>query len=953
VTDVETGAPILSARVTVKGTNVGTYTGSDGRFTMNVPDGAITLDVRRIGYQPATQPVTADQNEVEIKLKADVLQLSQEVITGQATTVAKKNLATDVAVVNSADLTRTQSPTIENALQGKVPGAIITANSGAPGGGLQVRMRGVTSIFGNSDPLYVVDGLPVSNTTIQNGLNGITGSAGGVNSSSQDNGVNRIADLNPEDIASIEVLKGSSAAAIYGSQAANGVIVITTKRGQAGKPRFSFLQRLGTSEQSHKLGLRHFTLDEAYAYAGADLAPDKRTMDSAAVKANYDSCNGYCDFEDEVYGQHSLSYESSLNVSGGNDNTQYFISGLAKHENGIQIGTGASFQSLRANLNQLFGSKLELQVSTNFVHNLTRRGISNNDNVNITPYFVFGATPSFFDLRPKNGIYPKNPFLSNSSNPLQTVALVQTPEETYHFLGSVTAGYTFFNSETQNLKATLQLGLDQYTDRSNIYSPPALYWEPADGFPGTSTDQAATETRAPVALSLAHKYTPTSGSYSFTTSAGVRRGYDDLNTTNVVAQNLLGDQQNINRGAVVSAFQNRQNVRTLAFYGQEEVLLFNDRLYLSAGILGQRSTNNADVNKLYYFPKASASYRWAKLGPFDEFKLRFAYGETGNEPLYGQKFTALTGSVYDGLNAATIQGNVADPNLHPEREREFEGGIDLGLFNSRVALSATAYQKNNTDLLLQAQLATSTGYARRVFNGGEIRNRGIEASLQGFPIQAQSVTWLSRVTFSKNQGKVISIPVPAFTAPNAFAAIYGLGRIQAGESPSAVWGFNSDGVLAPLGDYEPDFVMGFSNEFTVGPVRLYGLFDWRHGGSVVNITQNLFDLFGTSPDQAAAAKRLDEFNNGITAYTQDASFVKLREVTLSYQLPASLVQRAFGARVSGVRAELSGRNLVTWTPYDGLDPEVSNFGNQNINRGQDLAPYPPTRSYMFTLAVDF
>jgi TonB-linked SusC/RagA family outer membrane protein len=951
VTDAETGVPVVSARVLVRGTAIGTYTSAEGRFTLNVPSGPVTLDIRRIGYQPTSVSVAADQTEVAVTVKADVLRLGEQVITGQATTISRRNLPNDVAVVSSKDVTEVHAQTLENALQGKVAGAVITANSGAPGGGLQVRMRGVTSIFGNSQPLYVIDGVPVSNAVIQNGLNAVTQSAGGLNSSNQDNGVNRIADLNPADIENIEILKGPSAAAIYGSQAANGVVIITTKRGAPGETRFSLTQRLGTHTISNKLGLRRFTLPEAITFADACCG-----IDSSLVKQWFQDGGGFHDFEQELYGDHSLSYETNLSLSGGTDKTQFYVAGLAQHDNGIMIGTGYDKQALRANLTQLVGSKLQVKVNTNLIHTLTKRGISNNDNVNITPYFVFAATPSFFDFRPKNGVYPQNPFLGSATNPLQTAALFQLPEDVFRFIGSVNASYTFFDTDRQNLRATLDMGIDHYTDKANLYAPAALYWEPADGLPGTTGDLTATETQAPVALTVAHRYTPSSNAFTATTSIGLRSGYDYLQTTNVVTQDLLAGQQNVDRGSAVNVFENRQDVRTLAWFGQEELLLLGDRLYLSGGVLAQRSTNNAHVNRFYYFPKVAASYRWPTLGPFEELKLRAAYGETGNEPLYGDKFTNLVGVTYTGLNGVAIGGTLADPNLRPEREREIELGVDAGLFQSRVALSATYYQKNNTDLLLRATLAPSTGYGVRVFNGGEIRNRGVEAAISGYPVQARNLSWLSRVTFSKNVGKVLSLPasVPAFRPPNSFGFAYGSGFIEPGHSPSQIYGRDSTGTLRQMGDYEPDFVMGFSNELTVGRLRVYGLVDWRHGGDVVNITQNVFDEIGTAPDVAASAERLRRFHTlHESVYIQDASFVKLREVTLSYQLPAALVQRVFGSQVNNMRLELSGRNLATWTSYPGLDPEVSNFGNQNINRSQDLAPYPPSRSYFFTLAVDF
>src|SRR5581483_1164090 len=323
-----------------------------------------------------------------------------------------------------------------------------------------------------------------------------------------------------------------------------------------------------------------------------------------------------------------------LSLSGGTDKTQFYVAGLAQHDNGIMIGTGYDKQALRANLTQLVGSKLQVKVNTNLIHTLTKRGISNNDNVNITPYFVFAATPSFFDFRPKNGVYPKNPFLGSATNPLQTAALFQLPEDVFRFIVSVNASYTFFDTDRQNLRATLDMGIDHYTDKANLYAPAALYWEPADGLPGTTGDLTATETQAPVALTVAHRYTPSSNAFTATTSIGLRSGYDYLQTTNVVTQDLLAGQQNVDRGSAVNVFENRQDVRTLAWFGQEELLLFGDRLYLSGGVLAQRSTNNAHVNRFYYFPKVAASYRWPTLGPFEELKLRAAYGETGNEPLY-------------------------------------------------------------------------------------------------------------------------------------------------------------------------------------------------------------------------------------------------------------------------------------------------------------------------------
>jgi TonB-linked SusC/RagA family outer membrane protein len=968
VTDLDTGQPIAGVQISAARTGVSIVSGPDGRFQLTAPEGALTLNARRVGYRSATLAVEAGEAEVNIGLRATAIELNELVVTGQATSVSRANLANDVTSVSGEDVTRVHSETIESALQGKVPGTTITANSGAPGGGLQIRMRGVTSIFGNSQPLFVVDGVLIANTVIQNGLNAVSQSAGGLASSNQDNGVERIADLVPEDIANIEILKGPSAAAIYGSSAANGVIVITTKHGTPGPTRFSVSQGFGTSELSHEIGERHFTQAGAIAYAAAccGIGPSTATQ-------MYQASGGFQDFEQQVFGDKSLSYHTNMSISGGSERTQYFFNGLSQHDNGIMFGTGYDKQGLRTNITTLVGSKLQVQANVDFVHDLTKRGFTNNDNVGVTPYFIMSFTPSFFSFQPYasaaacatalgaggcSGRYPLDPFAGPPfTNVIQTLDQFSLPEDVFRYQGSVNATYSILSTPEHTLKATLTTGLDNYSYKANIYAPASLIWQQATGVPGLASDLTQTETQTTVALTLAHSYAPASNALSATTSAGVRSGFDNVRNNNTVTQNLLANQQNVNLGTAVSVFETRQQTRTVALFGQEELLLLNQRLYVSAGVVGQKSTNNADVTKIFAFPKAAASYHWPTLGIFDDVKVRAAFGETGNDPLYGQKFTALLGQTYTGQNSVALQGQLSDPDLRPERERELEGGIEAGLFNSRVSISATVYQKNITDLLLQAALAPSTGYAVHVFNGGELRNRGIEATLLGYPVRNKDVTWSARVSFSRNTGTVVSLPTgvtPGFNPPNFFAFAYGAGRIQVGQPPSQIYGFDTTtGKLHQLGDYEPAFQMGFSSELTYNRFRLFALVDWRHGNAVVNLTQNGYDIAGLAPDSAAAAERLKLFFTGYSPYVQDASFVKLREITLSYQLPDDLVKSVFGGRVSAVRADVSGRNLVTWTPYWGADPEVSNFGNQNINRGQDVTPYPPSRSFFFTLGVDF
>jgi TonB-dependent SusC/RagA subfamily outer membrane receptor len=312
----------------------------------------VTLRFRRLGYRSVDRALTPDIAEVNVSLERDVLQLETQVVTGEATSVARRNVANDVAVVSAQDLERAPTPTIENALQGKVAGAYIQANSGAPGGGMQVQLRGVTTINASVDPLYVIDGVIVSNEAIAPNTNAITEASGGANPSlTQDNAVNRIADLNPADIERIEILKGASASAIYGSKAANGVVIITTKQGVAGRPQFNVTQRLGTSDLANKFGSRNWTLEDATATFGPEVAPMVQ--------------NGTTDFEEELFGENPLSYETDISVRGGSNTTRYFVSGLVKEDGGIMEGTGYKKQSLRLNLTQNFGSRITANVGTN------------------------------------------------------------------------------------------------------------------------------------------------------------------------------------------------------------------------------------------------------------------------------------------------------------------------------------------------------------------------------------------------------------------------------------------------------------------------------------------------------------------------------------------------------------------------------------------------------------
>ena len=935
-----TSAPVAGASVTVVGTPIGAVTNDQGDFTLTAPASPITLLIRSVGYRSRQMPVAAEVSTVTVTLEQDVFNLEAVVITGQATGVAQRSLANAVTTVAGDEVNRAPSQTLESALQGKIPGALIQMNSGAPGGGGQINLRGVTTINAGVDPLIVLDGMVIANDAIASNINAITAAAAGGNASNQDNSVNRIADLNPNDIQSIEVLKGASAAAIYGGQAANGVIIINTRHGQPGRPRFSITQRFGTVSVANSLGSRAFAnATEAVAAWGP----------TAAQFCTATSCP-FFDNQAALYGEHPLNVETDASVTGGNDQTTYFLSGLVRKDGGIAPHSGYQKQALRANLDQVLGSRFKVAVNLNAIHSLSNRAISNNDNTGTSPYFVFSETPSFVDMQPVNGVYPANPFAP--SNPLQTVAELRNAEDVWRILGSSTAKVDAVTTGTQRLQFTLTGGLDFFSQRNDILSPADLQFEPQDGQPGTVVLGKATDLRLNLVGSVVHTYSPASNAFQATTSAGFQYEKRDLNETNIVGRTLALGLQNVSQAASVSSTQSEQPVKNLGLYAQEELFALQQRLLLTAGFRTDRSSVNGDPDHYYFYPKAAASYRFVQpTGGVDEVKLRAAWGQTGNPPLFGARFVLDSTSATGGRVGQYRPLQLGDTAITPERNTEIEAGFDVAVGNQFATIGVTVYQKTVTDLLLQQSVAGSTGYQFRVFNGAgaKLRNRGIEVALGVSPVRTSDVNWILRSTFYLNRSNIDSLPVPAFNT-GGFATNLGAFRIEQGKSATQIIG--SDGVD---GDANPDFQMSFSSDLAYKRFSLGFLWDWKHGGDIINLTQLLYDGAGNSADQ------VPDGNDRITAwaskpiqqthvYVQDGSYLKLREVNLAYDLPPEIPQH-LGMRTA--RISFSGRNLLRFTPYKGLDPEVSNFGNQAIARNIDVAPFPPSRSFFFSIDMGF
>jgi TonB-linked SusC/RagA family outer membrane protein len=950
VTMAGTGTPLADATVSVVGTTVATRTGPNGTFRLSAPTGAVTVAARAIGYLRATAEVAAGRDTVSFALERDVLHLEGVVVTGAATTVERRSATTAVANVSGEELNRVAAPTISNALVGKVSGVNLQSNSGAPGGGIQMQIRGNNTILGSFDPLYVVDGVIYSNETIASGRGEISDAAF---ATAEDDNVSRVADINPANIESIEILKGAAASSIYGSKAANGVVIIKTKRGQAGTPHVNLTQRFGQFSLSNKLESRHWTREEAVAKYGDQVG---HWFDANPTP--------YYNHYDEVFDNGELSYETAVDVTGGSEATRYFIGGTWKHDGGIEPNTGFDRQNLRVNVDQDFGDKVALKVSTVFNRAEHDRGWNNNCNNFACHGYAFAYTPSFVNLnaRDANGNFLQ-PDWGIQANSIQTTELAVNHEQTNRFTGGATLDYDAINTGEHTLRLVAGGGIDAFQQNNSLWTPNELFFEANQTLPGTAIEGDGLSRFYNWNLSAIHNYAPSGHGWSLNTSAGMQYEDRQLKTSRITTTNLVPGQRNVGQGTQTTGTENLTQERTIALYAQEEVRLLDELLLLQAGLRAERSSVNGDIDKYNVFPKISGSYRILNvLGEGSEIKPRIAYGETGNLPSFGQKFTLLGTPQLGGLTGFVVAGDAGSLAVEPERVKEVEVGIDGLAMDGRLTWELTAFNRNTTNLLLERVPAPSTGFSSQVFNGGKIENRGFEAGIGVTPVERTDLLWVTRGTFTAYTSEVKDLAgLPSFRPPLSGFGGLGVTFIEVGKPLTQIIGraFDANGertaTNVQIGNTAPDFRIGFVNNVTYKAFSFNAVLDYQKGGDIINLTQFLYDDSQNSADYGSPAweYRMKGYDEGVmTPYIEDATFLKVRELSVGVQLPVSWVART-GVGIDNARLSLTGRNLLTWSKYSGLDPEVANLGSAAIRNNLDVASYPPSRSFFLDITVGF
>ncbi len=945
VTDGSTSSPLPGANVIIKGTSTGTTSDFDGNYSIKAEGFPVTLEFSSLGFETIEKVVTSAQ-AVNVTLQESATSLDEVVVTGLGTSVKRSNLANAVSTVSAEQLVgSTGQTTVDGALYGKLTGVNIVSSSGAPGGGIAMRLRGISSINGNNQPLFIVDGVYISNVEIPSGLRG----ASGANRGNEENSSNRLADIDPNDIENIEVLKGASAAAIYGTRANAGVVIITTKRGKNGKTNFKFGQDVGTTRIANPLGMREWNAANVESTFGAgEVAAFNQAI------AN----GGLIDYEDEIYGETGIISETKISADGGNDKTKFYVGTSFRDEEGIIRNTGYKRLSVKANIDHKISDVFSFGLSSNYVRSTSSRSFTGNENEGGLSFgYTLAFTRPWVDLNPDaQGNYPNNP--NYSGNPLFVRDNATNEDLNNRFIQGLKLTTNLFRGDYDRLKVVSNFGVDYLSNQTDVYVPETHQGQIASGQNGFIAVGKNGFTNFNSQIIGVWNHDTNSGDFSLTTQAGLTYLDQVADLVLTTATGLIPNQTNLGQGANQSVGQTTRQVREFGYFGQFEGN-YKDQFIATVGYRLDKSSLNGDPNKFYGFPKASLAMNlnnfdfWGESETFNQFKIRAAYGETGSSPAFGSIFTSLNQVSIGGNGGSSVSGSRGNANIEPETSAEFEVGFDARLLNA-VNLEATYYNRNVTDLILSRSLPASSGFGFETNNLADLQNTGLEISLNVDAFDKENFKWNTGIQYWFNDSEITRLDVPAFAQPGAgFGLGLGTFYIEEGKPVTQLAG-TVNGVATQVGDAAPDFQITFNNQFTLfKQIDLSFLLHMKEGGDNLNLTKLLTDLGGTTTDLDTPAGQ-DRAGQGFVAtrFIEDASYLRLREASIYYRFPKKIVS-SWGGVVDNVKLGFSGRNLFTITDYSGYDPEVSTNGSQGLSSGLDVTPFPSSRQFYFHLNVKF
>jgi len=940
-----TGQGLPGVNIQIKGTDQGTASDFDGNYELNASMGDV-LEFTFVGF--STKQITVDSETLDVILSEDLLQLDEVIVTGSSIGVNKRTLGNSISTLKSEDITDGASTQIDQAISGKVTGALVQQNSGDPAGGISIRLRGASTITGSSDPLYIVDGIIVNNSSNQ--LVDLGGTS-----------QNRLVDINPNDVDRIEILKGAAAAAIYGSRASNGVVQIFTKKGKSGKTKFNF----STSVKVNKLRKE---IDYNTAPLAWENPFDNTNLNTVPVtRYNYQD-----DFFDTGFGT-----ENYLSMSGGNERTSYYISGSQLDNEGIIKNTDFKRYGLKVNVKQKATDWLDVNASLNY----TRSKSSDipNGGINSAYGAITGYVFSENSVNPEpneSGVYPVTSLLVPRTNPLEAVNRFDFSQKVNRVISSL----GFDAKITEHLSANYTLGLDYFNQSATGYIPVNNTSPNGDGF---SQRSDLNNFQYNSDLNFSYKF-DINESITSTTILGGSWQYQETDVVSISATGLPPIVETASSGSIVNQGESRSQI---SFWGGflQQSFSFKNKLYVNGAIRMDGASTFGEDERNQLYAKASLSYIvseeefWRNTfgDTFNIFKLRTSWGQAGN--LTGlsafQRYTVLNPSAINGSVSLIPSAAQGDENIAPERQDEFEIGFDAGFFTNRLGLEFTYYKQKVTDLLLPRELSPSTGFATRIENVGNLENKGFEILLRGVPIRNDNFSWDITATYSKNENVVTKVAGGGqFALPGSFATNYVIEGESLGVFYRQFYAREADGSISlddngypfrgttpegnsskVIGDPNPDWFGSLTNEFSYKNFSLRIQFDAVQGFDVFNWNRRLMDnvIFGGGQNvgEELLGNQLKGYGraqaNIFEEFVEDGSFVKLRELAFNYKLIEPFKS------VDAITFSLIGRNLYSWDDYSGWDPEINTPGQSNGVRGFDFAGVPIPKTYQLGINVSF
>ncbi len=1029
VTD-EDGLALPGAAVFEKGTSNGTVTDVDGNFSLTVEEGA-TLVISFLGY--ADQEVLVlGQTSIAIQMRESASALDEVVVTGYGRQV-KRDITGSVATLSARQIQDIPVTSFENAIHGQMAGVQVSETSGEPGAGPSIRIRGIGSISAGNEPLYVIDGFPLSKN-VDLGIQGdnFRRGEGRFRPPTQ----NPLGTLSPGDIESIQVLKDAASAAIYGSRGSNGVILITTKKGKrTGKPQVSYDAYVGAQSVANKIELMNAAELTEYVVEATNTAylqanPGASASDPNSVRTNaawriaddYLNPDGTdTDWQDEIF-RSALLQSHNLSVSGGSQNIGYYVAANFYNQEGIIERSGFDRYSVRMNLEADISDKLRFGVNFNPSYTTSDKLPAGSPYFARPPGIVYSALVHSPTVRPLNDDGTPNQFdnqsflltedgeLSSSTTASNPLAIIEGVDDELNQFRTFTNLYAEYDL-IQGLTFRTFVGLDVNNYKRNFFRKNSLIYRNAStGEPyGQSSSSESVNWLTEQTLSYS---TVIDSDHSITAVAGYTAQKEKIDVNTIIADNFADDLVNTVSGGQVSQGTAVQEEWSLVSMLARVNYDFQDRILVTASIRSDKSSRFGSGNKTGVFPSVSAGYRFSKDLDVDwlsDLKVRASWGKTGNFLIGNYASIGLLdaanytigGSLVNGIAPSTLSNS----DLSWEKTSSVDVGIDFGFLEDRIYGSIEYFRSTTTDLLLAVQVPSALGFTNALTNIGEVVNQGIELAVTSRNLSGE-LSWTTDLNFSTIDNEVTKLgssgdpilssggagnrhitrigdPIGSYFGYQTDGIYQSQAEIDAGPEDQIAtprpgdfrWeDVNGDGVInasdrTAIGNYLPDFTFGITNTFGYKNISLSFLIQGVQGAEVLNLTRRHlgngeanFNSYREwterwrSPEQPGngeiprANRQTGNSNNRPSSYqVEDASYIRLRNISLSYTFPESTL----GNNLSALRLYLTGTNLVTITDYLGFNPEVNNI-EDNVNvQGEDYGAYPLSRIFTFGVNVSF